>query len=103
MRREEIIQFANGLYSKALPTLNDSVEVYYQDLDFNIDAVKYWVIAQGREFYSKIIANSNSIPKKKIEEIEYFHPELKLLYEGLEVIFAEYENRYHEILEYDIE
>jgi hypothetical protein len=103
MRREEFIQFANDLYSKAIPTLNDSVEVYYQDLDFNIDAVEYWVIAQGREFYAKIIANSNSIPKNKIEEIEDSHPEIKLLYKAIEVIYAEYENRYDEGLEYEIE
>ena len=103
MRREEFIQFANDLYSKAIPTLNDSVKVYYQDLDFNIAEIEYWVIAQGREFYAKIIANSNSIPKNKIEEIEDSHPEIKLLYKAIEVIYAEYENRYDEGLEYEIE
>jgi len=103
MRREEFIQFANDFYSKALCTLNGSVEVYYQDLDFNIDAVEHWVIAQGREFYAKIIAKSNSIPKNKIEEIEESHPEIQLLYKALDVIYDEYENRYDESLDYEIE
>jgi len=103
MRREEFIQFANDLYSKALPALNDSVEVYYQDLYFDIDAVEYWVITQGREFYAKVIANAHSIPKQKIEEIEYDHREIKLLYQAIDLIYDEYKNRYDEGLEYEIE
>lgn len=49
---------------------------------------------------NKVISNPDSIPKYEIEES---HPDIKLLHKTVNTIYDEYENRYSESLDDEIE
>lgn len=97
MSREPMIRFAQELREAGKTQLQALANArYYRSpdfSDFDLDVMSKWIIAQGREYYAKLIAHPYLIPRHKIH---YSDSDAALIFDIVDTIDEEYFDRYNE-------
>ncbi len=97
MSREQLIRLAQELREAGNTQLQALADArYYKSpefSEFDLDVMGKWIIAQGREYYAKLVAHPYLIPRHKIH---YSDPDAAMIFDIVDTIDEEYFDRYNE-------